>query len=114
MTDIHECFNRENLEEGEIIAKTNSDAWVVGRRSDQREFYVILSNKTANLIEVNGECGFVHDTSLTPFCSLSLSLSTYFRGSPKVVGDTFCWHFFRRLKKHRITFVFVIHMINRR
>lgn len=35
--------------------KTMSDCWVVGRKSDQREFFVILNQKSANLIEINGE-----------------------------------------------------------
>ena len=42
------------LEECEIVAKTAQNSWVVGRRSDQREFYVILSSKSANLIEIQG------------------------------------------------------------
>ena len=42
-------------EEGETFVKTMSDCWVVGRKSDQREFYVILNQKNANLIEINGE-----------------------------------------------------------
>jgi hypothetical protein len=43
-----------DLQECEIVAKTSQNSWVVGRRSDQREFYVILSNKNANLIEIQG------------------------------------------------------------
>jgi hypothetical protein len=34
--------------------KTLTDCWVVGRKSDQRELYVILHQKNANLIDVNG------------------------------------------------------------
>ena len=41
-------------EDGETIMKTAGDYWVVAKRSDQREFYIILHNKSANLIEVNG------------------------------------------------------------
>lgn len=40
---------------GEIIVKTLSDCWVVGKFSDQREFYVVINQKNANLIEVNEE-----------------------------------------------------------
>lgn len=32
-----------------------SDYWVVGKKSDRRELYVILNQKNANLIEVNGK-----------------------------------------------------------
>lgn len=35
--------------------KAMSDYWVVGKKSDQRELYVILNQKNANLIEVNGK-----------------------------------------------------------
>ena len=32
-----------------------SDCWIVGRKSDQRELFVILNQKSANLIEIDGE-----------------------------------------------------------
>lgn len=43
-------------EDEEIIVKAMTDYWVVGKKSDQRELYVILNQKNANLIEVNGTC----------------------------------------------------------
>lgn len=43
-------------EDEEIIVKAMTDYWVVGKKSDQRELYVILNQKNANLIEVNGKC----------------------------------------------------------
>lgn len=45
-------------EDEEIIVKAMSDYWVVGKKSDQRELYVILNQKNANLIEVNGKDWF--------------------------------------------------------
>lgn len=42
-------------EDEEVIVKAMSDYWVVGKKSDQRELYVILNQKNANLIEVNGK-----------------------------------------------------------
>ena len=42
------------MEDGETIIKTCTDCWVVGKKSDQREFYVVLNQKNANLIEING------------------------------------------------------------
>ncbi|KXJ08469.1 Vacuolar fusion protein CCZ1-like [Exaiptasia diaphana] len=42
-------------EDGETYVKTMTDCWVVGRKSDQREFFVILNQKSANLIEINEE-----------------------------------------------------------
>jgi len=46
-------------EDEEIIVKAMSDYWVVGKKSDQRELYVILNQKNANLIEVNGKDYFL-------------------------------------------------------
>jgi hypothetical protein len=40
---------------GEIILKTMSDYWVVGKVSNLREFYVVIHQKNANLIEINGK-----------------------------------------------------------
>ena len=39
-----------------------SDCWIVGRKSDQRELFVILNQKNANLIEIDGECSFTQET----------------------------------------------------
>ncbi|XP_051828308.1 vacuolar fusion protein CCZ1 homolog [Antechinus flavipes] len=52
--DINSDFTRMDEDE-EIIVKAMSDYWVVGKKSDQRELYVILNQKNANLIEVNEE-----------------------------------------------------------
>ena len=48
-----QCFR--NGEDGETIVKTASENWVVGKRSDQREFYVVINQKNANLVEINGK-----------------------------------------------------------
>lgn len=40
---------------GEIIGKTVGDCWVIGKLSDQREFYVILQQKNANIVNVSEE-----------------------------------------------------------
>ncbi|XP_062359391.1 vacuolar fusion protein CCZ1 homolog isoform X4 [Cinclus cinclus] len=52
--DINSDFSRADEDE-EIIVKAMSDYWVVGKKSDQRELYVILNQKNVNLIEVNEE-----------------------------------------------------------
>ncbi|XP_009071210.1 PREDICTED: vacuolar fusion protein CCZ1 homolog, partial [Acanthisitta chloris] len=52
--DINSDFSRVDEDE-EIIVKAMSDYWVVGKKSDQRELYVILNQKNVNLIEVNEE-----------------------------------------------------------
>nr|XP_033819906.1 vacuolar fusion protein CCZ1 homolog isoform X5 [Geotrypetes seraphini] len=59
--DINSDFTRwfstsESVDEDEeIIVKAMSDYWIVGKKADQRELYVILNQKNANLIEVNEE-----------------------------------------------------------
>lgn len=57
----------------EIIVKAMTDYWVVGKKSDQRELYVILNQKNANLIEVNG---------------MSLCMNTF---SVNVVWSSWLW-----------------------
>lgn len=57
-------------EDEEIIVKAMTDYWVVGKKSDQRELYVILNQKNANLIEVNGNVS-------TSWQRLHASLSTF-------------------------------------
>ncbi|XP_033116807.1 vacuolar fusion protein CCZ1 homolog [Anneissia japonica] len=54
LADINSDFMRSEYDE-ETIMKTSSDCWVAGKKSDQREFYVVLNLKNSNLIEVNGE-----------------------------------------------------------
>ncbi|KAK3738728.1 hypothetical protein QZH41_018103 [Actinostola sp. cb2023] len=54
MADISADF-KSFQEDGETYVKTMTDCWVVGRKSDQREFFVILNQKSANLIEINEE-----------------------------------------------------------
>lgn len=40
---------------GEIFIKSMTDCWVVGKVSDERELYVFINQKNANLIEVSDE-----------------------------------------------------------
>ncbi|XP_072044542.1 vacuolar fusion protein CCZ1 homolog [Amphiura filiformis] len=54
IADINADFTRSG-EDGETLMKTMSDCWVVGKKSDQREFYVVINQKNANLIEINEE-----------------------------------------------------------
>ncbi|KAJ4444927.1 hypothetical protein ANN_06726 [Periplaneta americana] len=46
---------------GETILKTMSDYWVVGKLSNLREFYVVIHQKNANLIEINGKYIYTSD-----------------------------------------------------
>lgn len=48
----------------EIIAKTLDDYWIACRCSNFREFYVVLQQKDANLIDINGKI-FIREVYLT-------------------------------------------------
>lgn len=41
-------------EAGEIIIKTMSDYWVIGKLSNLREFFVVIQQKSASIIEIDG------------------------------------------------------------
>ena len=56
-------FQRSPESLSEIIVKTANDYWVVGKRSEQREFYVVLLKKDATLLDVQGtNCRFENTT----------------------------------------------------
>lgn len=54
LNDIHSDFEKSPENISEVLVRTQNDKWVVGRKSDQREFYVIFDNKNSHLIEING------------------------------------------------------------
>lgn len=47
--------------EGEIVVKTKSDLWVLGKLSNHRHLYVVLTRKNAELIEICGKFVFGND-----------------------------------------------------
>ena len=58
-----------------------TDYWVVGKKSDQRELYVILNQKNANLIEVNGTTTNMNDLpcfNLVQWFSVAVTTGLYF------------------------------------
>lgn len=46
---------KKMLPVGETVVKTINDYWVIGKFSNFREFYVVLQQKNASLIEVSGK-----------------------------------------------------------
>lgn len=54
ITDIYNDTNKLN-EAGEIIIKTMSDYWVIGKLSNLREFFVVIQQKSASIIEIDDE-----------------------------------------------------------
>jgi len=53
LSDINTDLGREEGSDGETIVKTYRDQWVVGKKSDEREVYIVIHQKHANLIEIN-------------------------------------------------------------
>ncbi|XP_071874696.1 vacuolar fusion protein CCZ1 isoform X1 [Bombus fervidus] len=51
ITDIYNDTNKLK-EAGEIIIKTMSDYWVVGKLSNLREFFVVIQQKSASIMEI--------------------------------------------------------------
>ncbi|KAL6054761.1 vacuolar fusion protein ccz1, variant 2 [Balamuthia mandrillaris] len=55
LNDMHADFEKSTDDISELMARTQSDGWIIGRKSDQREFYVLFDNRNANLLEINGK-----------------------------------------------------------
>lgn len=64
MRDFFLFFSLGNY--GEVIIKTPDEYWITGKSSNEREFYVIIQEKNANLKEISGK--------------LYLHLHTYIQG----------------------------------
>lgn len=56
MLYLYECSSLGNY--GEIIIKTPDEFWITGKMSNEREFFVIIQEKNANLKEISGEFYF--------------------------------------------------------
>ena len=54
----------------EISVKVKNDQWVVGRLSDQRQVYVIITNKNANLIDISNQVEKLISSEFKKVCLL--------------------------------------------
>ncbi|KAF7407902.1 vacuolar fusion protein CCZ1 [Vespula maculifrons] len=63
ITDIYNDTNRLK-EAGEIIIKTISDYWVIGKLSNLREFFVVIQQKSASILEIDDEVKRLCDKQL--------------------------------------------------
>lgn len=52
---MHEDFEESKDNISEVMIRTSDDRWIVGKKSDQREFYIIFERKDANLLQVSEE-----------------------------------------------------------
>jgi len=56
LNEMHADFEKQQPSlPSEVLIRTSADRWLVGRKSDQREFYVFFDSKNANLLEINEE-----------------------------------------------------------
>jgi len=53
--EIHTDFENPKVSPSEVLIRTATDRWIVGRKSDQREFFVFFDSRNANLLEINEE-----------------------------------------------------------
>lgn len=56
-------------EAGEIIIKTMSDYWIIAKLSNLREFFVVIQQKSASIIEIDGTYNIIYDNIIGPRCS---------------------------------------------
>jgi len=55
LNEIHFDFERSPGSINEVITRTGTDVWLVARKTEQRELYVILDSRYGSLTEVNDE-----------------------------------------------------------
>jgi len=65
LVDIHQDFGESDEKGSETIMKTSADCWIVGRRAGCREFFVILNQKNASLVDIDEELRQVINTSFS-------------------------------------------------
>jgi hypothetical protein len=65
LSDMNTDLGRGIGNDGETIVKTCRDQWVIGKKSDEREVYVVIHQKHANLIEINEQLKTLCNTHFT-------------------------------------------------
>lgn len=55
LVDMHTDFENYEQGGGELVVKTCSDCWIVGRKSNSREFFVVLNQKNSSLVDIDEE-----------------------------------------------------------
>eukprot|EP00002_Diphylleia_rotans_P025803 TRINITY_DN5120_c0_g1_i1.p1 TRINITY_DN5120_c0_g1~~TRINITY_DN5120_c0_g1_i1.p1 ORF type:complete len:443 (+),score=90.32 TRINITY_DN5120_c0_g1_i1:48-1376(+) len=64
LNQMHDEFESKRDTVSEICVKTSTEGWIVGRKSDYREFYVVFDQKKGNLLDISEE---VRKLSATQF-----------------------------------------------
>ncbi|XP_055845097.1 vacuolar fusion protein CCZ1 homolog [Episyrphus balteatus] len=63
IADLHEDKTSDNLEE--VHVKCINDYWIVKKSSNWRQFYVIISNNRATLLDITNEAKKIFDQEIT-------------------------------------------------
>ncbi|CAG7726696.1 unnamed protein product [Allacma fusca] len=63
LADLKDDLSK-NDDHGEVVAKMESDTWIVAKVSNRREYYGMWSNKNANILEIDEEMRKLTDVHL--------------------------------------------------
>jgi len=52
LLDMHESFLRSSTYQGEVIVKTASDSWIIGKRAESRLLFVLIDQRSKSILDV--------------------------------------------------------------
>jgi hypothetical protein len=52
LLDMHEAFTRANTAQGEVIVKTSSDSWIIGKKADSRLLFVLIDQRNKTVLDI--------------------------------------------------------------
>lgn len=52
LLDMHESFLRSATYQGEVIVKTASDSWIIGKRAESRLLFVLIDQRSKSILDV--------------------------------------------------------------
>ena len=55
LNQMHNDFERSTDIITDVMVRTTNDRWIVGKKADQREVYVIFEDKKKPLVEIQGK-----------------------------------------------------------
>lgn len=55
LQQLHQDFEKSEERISEILIRPYGDLWIVGKKSDSRNLYVIIEKKNSNIVIINDE-----------------------------------------------------------
>lgn len=52
LLDMHESFLRSSTYQGEVIVKTATDSWIIGKRAESRLLFVLIDQRSKSILDV--------------------------------------------------------------